>query len=148
MKTIKILSINYRPGYGDMLGEYHEASLRKDRDGKWTYICCDRENHRAPKVTKVYTVEDEAVERFEDFLSKKGVLSLGDRSESNLFATDYSPWSWYIDYEEKSFGKIRQRFCNIEEYREYSTNDYKLLNTLCDQFTALRGEKITETTDK
>ena len=33
MKEIKIISVSYCPGYGDMRGEYHEMSLRKDKEG-------------------------------------------------------------------------------------------------------------------
>ena len=148
MREIKIRRISYNPGYGDMLGGYHEETLRKDKDGSWTYVCCDREDYRAPTVTTVYGVSPEAVEQFEEFISEKKILSLEDRPKSDIFATDYRPWSWYIDYEEKSFGEIKQGYFSIEQYREYSDKDYELLKDLCERFTALRGEKLSETVEE
>lgn len=148
MKEIKIHRISYSPGYGDMLGEYHGSTLRKDKDGSWVYVCSDRETHDRPMVTTTYAVLDEAVAQFEKFISEKKILSLKDRSESNLFATDYSPWSWSIDYEITSFGKIKREYCSIGEYKRYSGRDYENLSELRERFTALRGEKISETTEE
>ena len=148
MKEIRITRINYRPGYGDMLGGYHEVILRKDKDGNWTYVSRDREDYRAPTVTTVYGVADEAVAQLEEFILEKKILSLADRPKSDIFATDYSPWSWSIDCETKSLGKIEQSYCIIEEYKRYSGRDYELLNELRERFTALRGEKISETVEE
>ena len=148
MEKIKITGIGYRPGYGDMLGGYHEVILRKDKGGRWTYVTCDREDHSAPKVTAVYGAAAEAVAQLEAFIWEKEILSLADRPESDLFATDYSPWSWNIDYEITSFGETKQEYCTIEEYRSYSKGDHELLKELRERFTALRGEKISETVNK
>ena len=122
--------------------------MRKDKDGNWTYVSRDREDYRAPTVTTVYGVADEAVERLEEFISKKNILSLEDRTKSDIFATDYSPWSWSIDYETASFGKTKPEYCSIEEYKIYSGRDYESLNELRERFTALRGEKISETVEE
>ena len=148
MTKIKISGISYRPGYGDMLGGYHEVVLTKDKRGSWTYVTSDREDHRAPTVTTVYAVADEAVAQLEAFIWEKEILSLADRPESDLFATDYSPWSWSIDYETTSFGETKQEYCTIEEYKLYSKDDYTLLNELRERFTALQGEKISQKAKK
>ena len=71
-----------------------------------------------------------------------------DRPESDLFATDYSPWSWNIDYEVASFGKIKLEYCSLEEFKRYSARDFELLNELKEHFAALREEKISETAEE
>lgn len=148
MKGIRIRSISYSPGYGDMNGQYHQITLEKDENGSWTYVCSDRKDHSSSTVTAVYGVSDEALERLEMLISEKNILSLQNRPESDLFATDYSPWSWRIDYETTSAGKTKREYCGIEEYHQYSEQDYELLKELNEHFTALRAEKISETSEK
>ena len=142
MNKIKINEISYSPGYGDMLGGYHEVILSKDENGGRTCVCRDREDHSSPTVTAVYRVVDEAVERLEAFIAEKDILSLQDRPDSDMFMTDYSPWSWGIDYETAAPGKTERGYCRLEQYKEYSGQDYELLNELSEMFNALRGEKI------
>ena len=148
MKEIKLIKVNFHPGYGDMLGGYHESVLKKDNDGGWICVCSDRETHDDPTVTAVYAVSAEAVAEFEEFIKSENVLSLENRLESDLFANDYSPWSWRIDYDTTSFEKPKRDYCSLEEYRRYSGRDYELLRELKNRFTAMRGEKISETTEK
>ncbi len=145
MRKIKVLRISYRPGYGDMTGEFHERSLETDRNGKWTFVCADRAFYDKPIVKTTFAVSGSAAEQLEDFLSKKNILSLEDRPKSDLFATDYSPWSWHIDYEVSSFGRVKRVFCSIEEYKKYSGRDLAALNELREKFEAVRGEKLSET---
>ena len=148
MKEIKIHRISYSPGYGDMLGGYHESTLRKDKGGNWTFVCSDRETHDRPTVTTTYAVSAEAVAQFEKFINDNKIVSLENRPKSDMFATDYSPWSWGIDYETTSFGKTKREYCSFGEYKRYSGRDYDLLNELEKRFTALRGEKTAETTEE
>ena len=148
MKSIKILGVRYSPGYGDMLGGYHESALRKGKNGGWTIICSDRETYDRPTVTVTYAVSDEDVERFADFIRENRILSLEKRPKDDLFATDYSPWGWSIDYETTFLGKIKREYCSFGEYKRYSAGDYKLINELKKRFIALRGEKISESADK
>ena len=148
MKNIKLRRVSYSPGYSDMLGGYHSASLENDKYGKWTYVCQDRENHSAPTVTTVYKVAIDVAEQFEDFLSGKKILSLENRPKSDMFATDYSPWSWTIVYDTTSFGNIKREYCTIDEYKEYSGEDYEILKEMREMFTAMRGEKVSETIAK
>ena len=131
-----------------MLGGYHESTLRKDKDGNWTFVSADRERHGRPTVTTVYAVSAEAVAQFEKFINDNKIVSLENRPKSDMFATDYSPWSWGIDYETTSFGKTKREYCSFGEYKRYSGRDYDLLNELEKRFTALRGEKIAETTEE
>ena len=144
MKEVKIYRVSYSPGYGDMLGGYHESTLRKDKDGNWTLASVDRETHDRSTVTTTYAVSAEAVARFEKFINDNKVISLEGRPKSDMFATDYSPWGWSIDYETTSFGKTKRDYCSFGEYKRYSARDYELLNELEKRFTDLRGEKISE----
>lgn len=144
MKDMKICRVSYSPGYCDMLGACHDSALRRDADGCWTIVCSDRETHDAPTVRTVWAVTPEAVEEFERFIKDSKVLSLENRPKSDLFATDYSPWGWSIDYETTAFGKKKREYCSFGEYKRYSGRDHELLNELEKRFTALRGEKISE----
>ena len=144
MKEIKIISVSYCPGYGDMRGEYHEMSLRKDKEGNWNYISSDRAFYSEPTVITTYSASEEAVDQFEEFLAKKKVFSLENRPKSDMFMTDYRPWSWSITYETTSFGKTKREYFGLGEYKRYNGNDYSLINELSDRFTALRGEKLSE----
>ena len=147
MKNMKLRRVSYSPGDCDMLGEYHSVSLEKGGDGKWTFVCRDRSIHSEPTVVCAYEVSDEDVSRFEEFILKNKVVSLENRPKSDMFATDYSPWRWSLDYERTSFGKTERRYCGIDEYKRYSAGDYKLLNELSERLYALRGEKLSEKTE-
>ena len=144
MKEIRLFRVSYSPGYCDMLGEYHDSTLKKGKEGGWTYVCTDRETHDQPAVKTAYAVSPEAVIQFEEFIKNEKVLSLEKRPKSDLFATDYSPWNWNIDYETTSFGKTKREYCSIGEYKKYSARDYDLLRKLENQFRSLRGKKISE----
>ena len=148
MKDFKLHRMSYSPGYGDMLGEYHESTLRKSPEGGWTLVCTRRERHDLPKVTATYAVSDEAVAQLAAFITENDILSLENRLSSDLFMTDYHPWGWRMDYDATAFGKTERKYCSIEEYKQYSGRDYKLLNELRERFEALRGEKIGETTEE
>ena len=147
MEKIEIRTISYSPGYGDMLGEYHEISLIKSGDGKWTYVGRSREDHMSPTTVSTYAVTEEDAMRFFEFIINKKVISLNERPESDIFATDYSPWNWSIVYDAKSFGKQKRYYCSFGEYREYSKADHELLGELEKRLYALRGEKISETVE-
>ena len=144
MKQIRLRKVRYSPGYSDMNGGRHSMSLVKDAGGCWTFICSDREAYDVPTVTAAYAVSDEAVAQFEKFITRNRIFSLEKRPKSSEFATDYSQWSFSFDYEKTAFEKIERDSCDFDEYKRYSRADYALINELCDRFTALRGEKISE----
>lgn len=147
MKDFKLIRFEYSPGYGDMLGESHSATLKQNSDGSWSVISRDREHHRAPRIITTYAVSDETVRSFEEFIEKKKVISLENRPKSDMFATDYSPWSCCIEYSATSFGRTENRYCSITEYKRYSGRDYDLMKEMDNRFTALRGDKISEVTE-
>ena len=148
MKDVKLHSVHYSPGYGDMLGQYHGSTLRKGPDGAWIMVCTDRERHDMPKVTATYAVSHQAVAQLTAFMAEKKIFSLENRLKSNRFVTDYHPWSWSVDYDATAFGKTERKYCCIEEKKHYSARDYKILNELRERFEALRGEKIAETSEE
>ena len=148
MKDFSLHRLSYSPGYGDMLGQYESSTLRKTPDGGWTLACTRREHHDLPKVTATYAVDQRAVAELAAYIVENGILSLEKRPQSNLFVTDYHPWGWYMDYDATTFGKRERKYWRIEEYQRYSSRDYKLLNELRRRFEALRGEKLSETTEE
>ena len=147
MRHIELRSVIYSPGYCDMLGGYHRVSLEKDGDGNWAYVCSSSEERSEPTVVCTYAVTEDAVKRFAGFITEKRVASLEKRRKSDMFATDYSPWSWSINYDTVSFGKTKRNHCSIGEYKKYSDSDHKLLEELRERFFALRGEKLSERTE-
>lgn len=52
-----------------------------------------------------------------------------------------------IDYETTFFGKIVKKSCDLYQYQKYSGRDHKLVKEMKERFTALRGEKISETVE-
>ena len=148
MKNLKILRIRYSPGYSDMLGGSHSMLLAQDESGAWRMAGRDCEAHNMPTVVAVYAVTDEAVAQLAEFIRKHRVLKLEQRPKSDLFATDYSPWSFYIDWEQTLFGKTAQKSCGFGEYKNYSTRDYGVIKALRERFTALRGEKLSESEEE
>ena len=152
-QTYANTAYSYQSQYGFNLSGFDYTvspaeQTKKDDDGNWTYVTSDREAHDQPTVTATYAVSKEAVAELETFISEKKILSLESRPESDLFATDYSPWSWSFDYEKTSFGKTKQEYCRFGEYQRYSDKDYELLNELKERFSAVCGEKISEKKEK
>ena len=147
MKNFKLVRVRFSPGYSDMTGAGHSVCLKKDGTGAWTMEYSDREDHSAPTVVTTFEADLGEVEKFEKFINARRVLSLEKRLKSSLFATDYSPWSYSIDYEKTEFGKAVQRSCSLSEYKLYSKRDLTLLKELRERFEALRGRKISETTE-
>lgn len=148
MKDIKLINVFYKPGYSDMRGGYHSAELKKTEGNKWVVECNDREDHRSPNIVTVYAAADEAVADLEKFLARERFKSLEKRLKSDMFITDYSPWRISIEYVETVFGKTTEKECNLAEYRVYTKRDRDFLSELKDRFGKLKGEKISERTEK
>ena len=145
MKKIRLRGMSYSPGYCDMLGGRHGVSLRQQESGEWVIVSTEAEDYNAPTVTKTYSVPPEALSKFEDFLNKNKVLSLAKRPKSDLFVTDYSPWSYSFDYETAFFGKVKKGYCSLKEYKKYSKRDRELLKELSKYISGLYGEQLSET---
>lgn len=145
MNGFKLKRFSYSPGYSDMRGAAHRMSLRRDPTGRWVLECRDRIVHNEPTTVTTYEVSDAAVEEFESFILKNKVFTLCNRRKGDLFATDYSQWSFGIDYEKKSFGKTVFQWCNFDEYKEYSKRDQALIEELRERFLALRGQQLSKT---
>ena len=143
-ENYELVQFEYSPGYSDMNGETHITTLRRDKDGKWVMISRDRESIAEPMVVTTYNVHPDAVNHFEEFLKEKNVAALSRRSESDLFVTDYSPWSMTIEFGEIVEGGADQKRYRINEYRNYSNRDKKLIKSTIEAFYNLRGEKISE----
>ena len=101
-----------------------------------------------PTEVRRYSVSEKSVAVFEIFLEKSKVLSLDKHPKSSVFATDYSPWRYSIDYEKTVFGKTKQCDCQITEYRIYSRRDRDLISELRELFMALKGDLISETAEE
>ena len=147
MKNIKLNRVSYNPGCSDMLGERHSVLVRCDKGGKWTMTCSDRKVYSEPTTVTTYSVSDESIAQFEEFIIKNNVFELSKRPNSGIFATDYTPWSWSFDYETTSFGQVKNEYCSFEEYLRYTGRDYELLKELKNQLESMRGDKISETTE-
>ncbi|MCR5694860.1 MAG: hypothetical protein K6G89_07835 [Clostridia bacterium] len=148
MKDFKLRKFYFSPGYGDMLGGCHSKTVRMNKTGEWVFEVSEREDHRSPTILTTYEVLPDKLSGLEAFIEKKGILSLEKRPKSNVFITDYSPWSYGIEYTKTSFGKTTRCYCSFSQYRKYSPHDYDLMEELRGRFEALRGEKIAEIIEK
>lgn len=148
MKKIRLLGMHYSPGYCDMSGGSHGTSLQKQENGEWVISSTNSEDHNSPTVTMTFSVLPEALAELENFINTKKILSLSKRPKSDMFITDYSPWSYSFDYETKSFGKVKRSYCSFGQYLNYSKRDLKLLDELSKRFSALYGEKLSETVEE
>ena len=143
----ELKSFRYSPGYCDMLGAGHSDSLQKDDDGRWVFVSRNREVHSDPFIVTTYSVDDEAVARFETFIKERKLISLSKRLDSKEFATDYSPWSFEIVFDCSNVGGSSYENYRISQYRVYSKMDIKLLDETKDMFYALKGDIISEITE-
>ncbi len=142
MKKTRLLSLEYKPGYSDMMGGYYREWLDQDENGGWRLTTRERDIWRGPETTTVYEVSPEAIAGFEDFLAENEIFSLRYREPDGLFITDYSPWSYQFRYSSgpEDGGKVKH--CDLEQCRKYSAEDLKLLNELEERFEALRGKVL------
>ncbi|MBR6257547.1 MAG: hypothetical protein IKR23_09230 [Lachnospiraceae bacterium] len=139
---IELDYIYYHPGYGDMNGESHNRSLFKDDNGDWYIESSDCEGIGEPFITTIYEVSQEDIVDFSLFLQSAKFDTMENRPDSDLFMTDYSPWNVSIAYKDNNTGeKVSIR---LEEYKEYSNADYRLLDEFFMRFKALEGDIISQ----
>lgn len=139
---IDLKEVYYHPGYGDMSGESHSRRLFKDQNGDWYIESHDCEGIGAPFITTIYEVSAEDILDFSLFLQAAEFDTMQNRPDSDLFITDYSAWSFSIDYKDVDAGKNVS--IRLEEYKEYSDADYKLIKEFFDRFKALEGDIISQ----
>ena len=144
----ELLEFRFSPGYGDMAGGYHNEDLSRDENGQWVIVSKDRTVFSDPTTVTTYAVSEEAVRDFISFIAEEKVLELVDRKESDLFITDYSPWSFTFVFRSTSEKDIRPKRFYITEYREYSKKDSSLIKAMEQRFRATRGEVLSETTEE
>lgn len=145
-KKIKgsLKSFRYSPGYSDMLGASHSSLLEKNAEGAWIFVTSDREEHSGPETVITYSVSPEAASGFENFIKETNFVSLSTRRKSSDFITDYSPWSFSIEFDCYASGGSSCEYFSIGEIREYTAMDRDLIKQVLAKFNALKSEKLSE----
>lgn len=144
----ELLEFRFSPGYCDMAGGHHYENLHRDETGQWVIVSRNRNVFSDPASVMTYAVSEEAVREFVSFIAEKKVLELEDRKDSDLFITDYSPWSFTFVFSNPSEKSLRTKICTLAEYKMYSDEDRRLIDELEQRFLAMRGEIISETTEE
>ena len=136
----KLLRFEFSPGYSDMDGASHSGSLERNEAGEWVFVSRDRESIGEPFIVTTRAVSADAETRFEAFALESGILELADREDSDLFAMDFSPWSYTFVFDGTSGqGGWPVRY-SLVQYREYSDADFALLAELDREIEAMCGE--------
>jgi hypothetical protein len=138
-----LVMFQYHPGYSDMNGGHHYETLGK-RDGEWIIECCDQEELGEPEITTIYSVSEEDVQAFGDFLKEKHVDKLMNREDSDDFVTDYSAWSYSISFVDPT-GQSKYIEVRFDQYKEYSDKDYKLIEEIYQRFESLKTNMVSQT---
>ena len=147
IETGELIEFRYYPGYSDMDGGYHGETLKKDENGEWIIECRDKKSIDKPEITTIYSVNEKYEKNFEAFLKDNNVASLTNRGDSDVFATDYSPWSYSVDFTDPSSESGKRINVSFGEYKEYSDEDYKLIKKLGERFEGLKGDVLSETVE-
>lgn len=138
-----LVKFQYHPGYSDMNGGHHYQTLAQ-RDGEWIIECCDQEELGEPEITTIYSVSEEDVQAFGDFLKEKHVDKLMNREDSDDFVTDYSAWSYSISFVDPT-GQSKYIEVRFDQYKEYSDKDYKLIEEIYQRFESLKTNMVSQT---
>ena len=137
----------YYPGYSDMLGGFREERITRDENGKYVYRVTSRERHDTPTQTTVYAFDEDGLEILEEIIERHDITSFATRRESDVFATDYSPWSYTLIFDDSALGGSSHETVSFGQYRRYRDEDYEAMDELLETARSLRGEVIAETTD-
>ena len=135
---------DYTPGYSDMDGASIHESLMKNENGEWIIERRARSDYESPMIVTTYLVKDEDVQDFADFIKDKNICGLEDRPDSDLFITDYTAWSYGIEFDNSSIGGDAWQYYSIDEYKEYSDEDEALLDALDQKFEDLHYNMISQ----
>ncbi|WP_026511817.1 hypothetical protein [Butyrivibrio sp. LC3010] len=143
-KSIALMGYEHAKGSSSMAGDCHFEMLMKDKEGIWTITTYERDSYEEPVIATTYSVRAAKLIEFDAFIKESGVLELAEREDSNDFITDYTPWYYTIRIDDQTTGDNNSARYNIEEYKEYSDEDYDLLKELDEKFSDLYGKKISE----
>lgn len=138
-----LVSFQYHPGYNDMNGGYHYQFLAS-KNGEWLIECRDQEMIGEPEVTIIYSVSEDEVQAFGDFLKAMHVDQFMERDDSHDFITDYSAWSYSITFVNPT-GESKYIEIRFDQYKEYTDEDYELMNEIDKKFDALKTNEISRT---
>ena len=145
LKGIELEYYDHRPGYNYMNGCYFYDTLRQI-DKRWVIQSYSCEAAGEPLTITTYAVLADKLIAFDDFIREKDVVSLEQRGDSNNFVTDYSPWEYAICFKKASPDDERRSMFYLDEYKEYSDEDYALLEELDKKFEEMKGSIIGEET--
>ena len=140
----KLVEFTYRPGYGDMEGGYHSETLKRGDDGRWIIECRDQETHSDPTIVTTYQVGTDSETYFEAFIKTEYIPEYSNRKASDDFVTDYSPWSYYMVFEKDTGSGTELQEFTLNEFREYSDEEYTNIKTMKSLFQSLKNTKISE----
>lgn len=144
-KTLgKLVEFTYRPGYSDMEGGYHSETLKRGDDGRWIIECRDRETHSDPTIVTTYQVGTDSETYFEGFIKEENIPEYENRKESDDFVTDYSPWSYHMVFEKDTGSGTEIQEFTINEFREYSDDEYTNIKKMNSLFKCLKNTKLSE----
>lgn len=138
-----LVSFQYHPGYNDMNGGYHYQFLAS-KNGEWFLECCDQEMIGEPEVTIIYSVSEDDVQAFGNYLKAIHVDKFMEREDSQDFITDYSAWSYSITFVNPT-GESKYIEIRFDQYKEYTDADYELMKEIDNRFDALKKNEISRT---
>lgn len=144
VETGEFIGMKYSPGFSDMRGGSHSATLKKNESGVWIIESRDRESHRDPFLVVTYGVDEEKLAEFVTFLKDENVAGLSKRKHSDELIYDYNPWSISIGFDDRVIGGSKSEWYKFEQYMNYSAADRELIKEVNMRFGALYGEKLSE----
>lgn len=144
VETGEFIGLEYSPGFSDMMGGRHSATLKKNESGEWMIESRNRESRADPILLVTYSVDEEKLAEFVTFLKDENVAGLSKRKDSDNFIYDYSPWSISIGFDNSAIGGYKFERYRFGEYKNYSDADRELIKEVNTRFGALYGEKLSE----
>lgn len=144
VETGEFIGMKYSPGFSDMMGGSHSATLKKNESGEWIIESRDQESHADPVLLVTYSVDEEKLAEFVTFLKDENVAGLSKRRSRDEFAYDYSPWSISIGFDNSAIGGSESEWYKFGQYKKYSGADRELIKEVNTRFGALYGEKLSE----
>lgn len=145
LKNIELEYYDHRAGTNTMIGGGSYDTVR-EIDDRWVIQSFYCEAAGEPMTVTTYAVLVDKLIAFDEFIREKDVVSLEQRGDSNNFVTDYSPWEYAICFKKASPDDERRSMFYLDEYKEYSDEDYALLEELDKKFEEMKGSVLGEET--